>query len=254
MISKTAMCNAALGSCGLAWAWLCLTGCQAEPNPSPGPLNSAVPLTIAVGPAMNLSGSTDFDPVTVGDIMASELTRVHGVRVVGVNRVLAMMAELGLRRLRSPEDARELIDRLGVDGILVFAITEYDPYSPPVVGIAAQLYLSDDANGLDPFDPLTTSRSAVALAETTGRRFEGPAAEVQNVFDGADNRTATELRYFAETRRADRSPYAWRKYMVSQHHFLRFCCSSVARDLVSQVHDVPMRMTDSRGDHRERMP
>ena len=197
---------------------------------------------------MNLSGSTDFDPVTVGDIMASELTRVHGVRVVGVNRVLAMMAELGLRRLRNPEDARELIDRLGVDGILVFAITEYDPYSPPAVGIAAQLYLTDDASGITPFDPLSTSRSAVALAETAGQRSVGPAAEVQQVFDGADNHTAAELRSFAAARRADRSPYAWRKYMVSQHHFLRFCCSSVAQDLVYQVNDVPMRMTDTRRD------
>lgn len=248
MISNTAIRESALGFCGLTWALTCLAGCQAESNPSPQPIASAVPLTIAVGPAMNLSGSTDFDPVTVGDIMASELTRVHGIRVVGVNRVLAMMAELGLRRLRSPEDARELIDRLGVDGILVFAITEYDPYSPPVVGIAAQLYLTDDANGLAPFDPLSTSRSAVALAESAGQPSVGPAAEVQQVFDGADNHTAEELRSFAEARRADRSPYAWRKYLVSQHHFLRFCCSSVAQDLVCQVNDVPMRITDNRGD------
>jgi hypothetical protein len=254
MISKTAIRESALGPCGLAWALLCLAGCQAESESSPQPFTSAVPLTIAVGPAMNLSGSTDFDPVVVGDIMASELTRFHGVRVAGVDRVLAMMAELGLRRLRSPEDAYELIDRLGVDGILVFAITEYDPYSPPVVGIAAQLYLTDDANGLAPFDPLSTSRSAVATADTAGGQVVGPAAEVQQVFDGADNHTAAELRSFAEARRADRSPYAWRKYMVSQRHFLRFCCSSVARDLLGQVQDVPMRMTDSRGDQRERMP
>ena len=123
MIETTGTRDSTLGFGRLLCLSLLLAGCQQPQETTPQQLTGVVPLTVAVGPAMNLSGSTDFDPVQVGDIMASELTRIHGVRVVGVNRVLAMMTELGLRELRSPEDALELTDRLGVDGILVFAIT-----------------------------------------------------------------------------------------------------------------------------------
>jgi hypothetical protein len=197
---------------------------------------------------MNLSGSTDFDPVAVGDIMASEMTLVDGLRVVGVNRVLAMMAEMGLRELRSPQEVFELINHLGVDGLLVFAVTEYDPYSPPVVGMAAQLYLVADRPAPKVFDPLSTSRSAVAEAETASAPQVSPSAEVQRTFNGASDTVAAELRDFARSRRADRSPYAWRKYLASQQHFLRFCCSTVARDLARQVREArrgaEKRMTD----------
>ena len=247
MIAGKVSGGSALGCCGLACTLMMVAGC--EPRPESGPRPPATPTghTIAVGPAINLSGSTDFDPVKVGDIMASELTLIDGVRVVGVNRVLAMMAELGLRELRSPGDVFELIDRLGVDGILVFAITEYDPYSPPVVGVAAQLYLAEDVSGLGEYDPLSTSRSAVATTPAPPAAVR-PAAEVQRVFNGAHDHTAAELRHFARSRRAERSPYAWRKYLVSQHHFLRFCCSSVAQDLVSQVRCAPLRVASDRVD------
>jgi hypothetical protein len=247
MIGSTGTRESTLGPGRLLGLALMLAGCQQPQESNPQPLSGVVPLTVAVGPAMNLSGSTDFDPVQVGDIMASELTRVHGVRVVGVNRVLAMMTELGLRELRGPEDVLELTDRLGVDGILVFAITEYDPYSPPVVGFAAQLYLAGVNQDPTAFDPVSTSRSAIAVAYPADEQVLNPAAEVQYVFDGADNQTAAELRSFARQRRADRSPYAWRKYLASQQHFLRFCCASVAQDLVAQVEQAPAMMATSRG-------
>jgi len=257
MIIRKVVGGSALGLGGSVCALLTMVGCQAQPQSDQEPLPATAELTMAVGPAMNLSGSNDFDPVAVGDLMASELTRVDGVRVVGVNRVLAMMAELGLREFRRPDEIFELIDRLGVDGILVFAITEYDPYSPPVVGIAAQLYLAENDTDQVGFDPLSTSRSAVAGSEMAATPPVLPAAEVQRVFDGAHNHTAAELRSFARTRRADRSPYAWRKYLVSQHHFLRFCCSSVAQDLISQVDHASLaslRVADSRAGHREWTP
>jgi len=237
MIAARIICGSVLAGCGLITAVLAIEGCGPKPGQKQRPLPAPVALTIAVGPAMNLSGSTDFDPVAVGDILASEMTLVDEVRVVGVNRVLAMMAELGWREVRSPQDVFELINRLGVDGVVVFAVTEYDPYSPPVVGMAAQLYLAEDRPEAKAFDPLSTSRSAAAVAETASTAGTLPSAEVQRIFNGASDAVVVELRNFARDRRADRSPYAWRKYLASQQHFLRFCCSTVARDLVGQVRE-----------------
>ena len=68
---------------------------------------------------------------------------------------------------KSPEGSEKLKqvrDQLGADAILVFAITEYRPYAPPIVGISAQLFgdYADDANaGLD---PVRVSRSASAVS------------------------------------------------------------------------------------------
>ncbi len=212
--------------CGLFGA---TTGC-AKPEP---PVYAGPQRTLAVVPAINLSGSTDFDPVVVGDIMASELTQIPGMQVVGINRVLAMMAELRMTELRGPDDALALAANLGADGILVFAITEFDPYAPPVVGIAAQLYGIE--TGFRAFDAVSTARSPTEKPVASIGGNNGLLAECQYVFDGSQDATAQRVRDFADRRRADQSPHGWRKFLVSQRHFIRFCCHEVAADLLNQA-------------------
>ncbi len=229
-------------------------GCQAKNETSQAPAPAARTISLAVGPAINLSGSTDFDPISLGDLMASELTQLSGVRVVGVNRVLAMMAELGLRELQSPEDVFELADRLGTDGVLVFAVTEYDPYDPPVMGLSAQVFLLERANGAEWFDPVTTSRSATAEPWSMTSGGPGPQAEVQRVFNGAHDATASQVKHFAKYREAERSPLSWRKYLASQQHFFRFCCHSVARELVDKVQYASSLAGRVPDEYEERIP
>lgn len=188
-------------------------------------------LTLAVGPALNHSGSRDFDPIRVADIMASELTFMPGVRVVPLNRTLAQLESDGHTRIESPGQALALVDRLGADGIIVFAITEYEPYNPPVIGMSAQLFGHGPgaAAGLDP----------VALSRQSAP-FEGDAAptslraEHQRVFHGAERRTVTEIKRFARRRTAADGAFGWRKYLASQDEFWRFCCHSTARELIRQ--------------------
>ena len=48
-------------------------------------------MTIAVAPALNLSGSRDFDPNTFADLMASELGYAEGIEVIPVNVPLSPM-------------------------------------------------------------------------------------------------------------------------------------------------------------------
>ena len=163
-------------------------GCQARNESPQAPAPATRSISLAVVPAINLSGSFDFDPISLGDLMASELTQLGGVRVVGVNRVLAMMAELGLTELQSPEEVSELADRLGTDGILVFAITEYDPYDPPVVGMSAQVFLTERGVGPDPFHEGTR-------VDGRGHQLTEPASIIYRLVHGGPTLRSPEERW-----------------------------------------------------------
>ncbi len=190
-------------------------------------------MTIAVAPALNFSGSSNFDPAKVGDLMASELSSVPGLGVVGVNRVLAILAEQGVVQIQSPEHALQICDRIGADAILVFAVTEYDPYRP-VVGIAAQVFSRRGSRAPD-LDPVATSRMARPFPVAPRADAMRPAAEVQRVFDGAHDDIQHAVHEYAERRNAEKGPYGWRKYLVSQEWYLRFCCYTVAHELMEQA-------------------
>jgi hypothetical protein len=180
---------------------------------------------IAVAPALNFSGSTAFDPVIVGDLMASELADVPGMGVIGVNRVLALLAEQGVARIQSPRQAIEICGRLGADALLVFAVTEYDPYTP-IVGITAQLY------GPPPL-PAGGAELAAGAPHAPAQPAR-PLAQAQRIFNADHQRVQHYVREYADKRDAGESPYGWRKYVASQELFLRFCCWCVARELTEQ--------------------
>lgn len=188
-------------------------------------------ITVAVAPALNFSGSSAFDGVKVADLMASELTQVSGVGVVGVNRVLAVLAEQGTVQIQSPHHAVMVCERIGADAILVFAITEYDPYRP-IVGVAAQLYGRRTAG--KSLDPVAASRMARPFPVAPDAEASRPWAEVQRTFNGVHKDVQDLVEDFAERRSGDESPYGWRKYLASQELYLRFCCYTVAADLMSQ--------------------
>lgn len=190
-------------------------------------------MTIAVAPAMNFSGSSHWDPVRMGDLMASELSQVPGINVVGVNRVLAVLARQGRDGIVSPAHALEVCDQLGVDGILVFAITEYDPYDPPVVGLAAQLYGPRPRN--IGFDPVATSREARPFpTDNVGNEAWRPWAQVQRTYNAAHETVQKAVESFGKKRDAERSPMGWRKYVASQELYMRFCCHSALSELMEQ--------------------
>ena len=189
---------------------------------------------VAVAPALNHSGSAEFDPAKVGDLMASELSGLEGVKVVGVSRVLAVLAEQGDVRIRSPEHALEVCEKLGVDLILVFAVTEYDPYTP-VVGLAAQLYGPWKADGPQGgLDPVAASRAARPFPVPQGFGGTGPQAQVQRTFNAAHEAVQRDVQRYAHSRSANTGPLGWKRYLASQEAYLRYCCFSMARELMSQ--------------------
>ncbi|MDO8629400.1 MAG: hypothetical protein Q7R41_02810 [Phycisphaerales bacterium] len=230
------------------WAWLPLlaspflaAGCRSSQRV--GPIAVANPFlgtaTIAVAPAVNVSGSTDFDPNRFADLMASELSHADRVSVIPVSRVLGALAAQGRDRVESAAHALEIAELVGADAILVFAVTEYDPYDPPSIGIAAQLY------GRNPWPGFNSDGAGSAETEGAGKGRDAKdrktaagrlLAESQRVFNAAHADVVDDIRSFARQRDADESPYGWRRYVVSQQYYIRYCCSATIRALLNGEH------------------
>jgi hypothetical protein len=194
-----------------------------------------VPMTMAVAPAWNFSGSTGLDVNRAADLMASELTYAEGVSVVPVSRVLGILAAQGVDRVQSPDHAMELAELLGADLVLVFAVTEYDPYDPPSIGISAQLYGTRPGPRGGTLDPVALSRQVALGPSRPAPVSRGLIASCQRVFDSAHDAVVADLQRFAAKRGGDDSPWGWRKYMVSQQHYLRFCCYATAEALLTDL-------------------
>jgi len=225
------------------WTLLCcvLGGCavvhRAEPAAAVIPNDWMQPVTIAVAPAINQSGSVDFDPDRFGDRMAMELSYAEGVSVIPVSRVLAALSASGQSQVTSPAHASALARAVGADAILVFSVTGYDPYDPPRIGLTAQLYGSGTGPNVGSLDPTALSRlGRLALASTPGRPRSQRRllAETQQVFDASHDAVVADIKRFASIRKADDSPYGWRRYVVSQQAFMEYCCFATIRALLNE--------------------
>ncbi len=206
---------------------LLIGGCQ-RPNGDEAKMPPvSTGLTIAVAPALNFSGAADLDPVRVADLLASELSQAGGWTVVPVNRTVAVLARDGKWQVESPAHALRVAAQLGVDGVCVPGITEYDPYTPMVVGMVCQLYVLD-------LQQTSGGWSGAAAPITASSESLRPRLAAQTVFNAAQDRVVERLKKFAVARDADKSPFAWRRYMVSQELFLRFCCGEMAQRLLEQ--------------------
>lgn len=221
---------------GAAWVFvlglaaLMSAGCTSEKRARVATVMPSLPpgTTIAVSPPINASGCPDIDVVQVADLMASELSSFQGIGVIGVNRVLAILAEQRLGQIVSADHALAICERLGADAIVVFAVTEYNPYTP-VVGMVAELY-GPEMRSME-VDPVVASRMArpwTSASEPT----RVPWSQVQRTFNAEHEAIQEEVEEYAEYRKANPSPLGWRKYLASQEYYLRYCCYSVARELV----------------------
>jgi len=168
----------------------------------------------ALAPVLNYSGTSNLDPLKVSDILYSELQQVPGISVVPLNRTMAAMAGANLPSITTQQQAAALAEALNVDGLIVAAITEYNPYYPPVVGMALELYTrrrqGSQGGGDNPF----------ALS-----------TRVERIFNSRDRHTAEKVEHFANQRGCGGSPYGWQVYLRSQEYYLRF----VAYELFKQM-------------------
>lgn len=164
---------------------------------------------VAIAPFVNQSGSADVEPLVVSDLFFSELQMVRGFAVLPVNRSLQAMAALRMHSLRSPADAIRLAEAVGADMIVVGAITAYDPYDPPELGLAVQLYVVP-GRGLDDGCELPADGAIL------------PRAQLAEVYNARHDIIRKRVQHFAEIRGSDDSPLGWRLYTKSIRHYVRF--------------------------------
>jgi hypothetical protein len=128
----------------------------------------------------------------------------------------------------------ELVGLLGADAILVFSVTEYDPYDPPRMGISAQLFGTRSVSRSGLVRPIALTRQASLRASHQRPIADGLLSQTQRVFDASHGSVVDDIRRFAEKRTGDPSPYGWRKYVVSQQHFIRFCSHATIAEMLNE--------------------
>jgi len=217
---------------------LAVGGCAKEPvlvrKPDKAPYDR--PVTLAVAPVVNYSGNENIDTLKVTDLLFSELQQVPGIVVVPVNRVLAQMVQDRMPTLETPEQAMALTKKVGADGIVVAAITEYNPYYPPIVGLALQLYGFDAPPvGRLAVDPVGMERAASPMQITIDpEQPQLPKNQLSRIYNSRDHEVLQEVEDFADCRGTAQSPYGWRLYLRSQEMYLRFVFHEALTELFTK--------------------
>jgi len=208
------------------------TGCSAFDR-RPGPQTAPQTITVAVAPVLNLSGSRDWDVLKVTDFLASELQQFPGVTVIPINRSLATLAEQGKTVVDTPDTALWLAEELRADATVVAAITEYNPYDPPIVGLIIQLYTPASAGATRGLDAVAASRNATDFAPAGDIATAGDRPlQIQRVFNASDTRVLDEMKDYGKLREGRESPHDWQVHAKSQELFVRFSLWSAIRSML----------------------
>ena len=177
-----------------------LAGC-AEVRTEEQPLR-----VIAVLPFVDQTGGSTFDGVEFANILASELVKA-GFRVI-------RPAQIGT--VATTDEAIRAGRRHRADAILACAVTEYDPYDPPKVAIAAQMLSVEAApqSGQD-LDRMLQSGSwrRGPLAYRAGHAL----AAFEAVYDARDRHTRSALHQYVQGRAE-----AEREVLLVQSRYLQF--------------------------------
>jgi hypothetical protein len=222
----------------MAAVLMAVAGCDAknEPPPLEYAMYSPYPAvrTYAVAPVVNLSGSRDFDSLMVADALFGELTQVRQLQVLAVNKTLATMQRLGIEGIRSAADAQRVANAMGADAIVIAAITAYDPYNPPTIGMTLQLYTARDL-GVPP-EQMERDLSGQPLPTEGGelRADAGPqpVSQISAIFPATNQTVLVELNDFAKGRSDYESALQDRRYLVDIDYYTRFVCHAMTRRLL----------------------
>ena len=243
------MRRTALGALFLALtsALAVLTGCFGEKPTPPPPLEYTLfspyegAQVVAIAPAINVSGSKDFDPLVVSDTMFGELQQVGGLTVLPVNKTIAMMQTMKIRSIDSPETAAKIAAAMHADAILLISITAYDPYIPPTVGMTVQLYTVKD--------PEEAPVSVVEARRADGSPLTPPAAplpggpshhlaaSISAVFNASNQTVRQELKDFAAGRFNYDSQLRDERFIMDSDAYMRFVCHAMVRRLIEVERD-----------------
>lgn len=185
-------------------AALLAAGCRA-PQAEPAPPSGDIRL-VAILPFADETGRSSFDGDEFGGILASEFVKSSGVRAIRPAQLRAAL-EPG-EAIASVADAIRIARKLGADTVLACAITDYDPYDPPKVGVHAQLLRTEPRSlSTKELDLLLQSASWHKGPLPMTRDAAGHAlAAFEEVYDARDAGTRRQAAAYAQrtaTRESD---------------------------------------------------
>ena len=219
-------------------AALAIVGCNSTPPP-PRPYGVETTLSMpasrhgvwAVAPTINLSGQRPVDPLLESDLVYTQLQAVRGLTVIPVNRVVEVYLALRIDKVQSQDQANLVCDLLGCDGLVVPTVTVFDPYDPPKLGAALQLFMKPGAYtrpvGLDAHDLTHQAAGSSTDAIPTASGL----VQAVGIFDAANGSVRQAVLAFANGRYDPAGPYGSREYIVSMDGFSGF----VYHELIGQL-------------------
>ena len=187
------------------------------------------PALWAVAPLANESGTTAVDRIHITDLLTEQLQQVRGINTVPVNRVLLAMQTLRIRSIATAEQASRVMNVLGIDGLVVGTITSWDPYQPPKLGLAVQLFTAMDEPARMNVDP-QSMRTATTEAPSTPTPAQA-MAQAAGIWDASNHHTLATLERYAQGRTRLNSAYGPDLHLVDMDLYTQF----VAYQLVEKL-------------------
>ena len=213
------------------------SGCESQPKLTQ-PMTLASPLperqVWAVAPFENESGVSVVDGARLADLFAQEAQQVQGLDLLPVNRVIAAMRHLRLPRVATAADAQALAQLLQVDGLIIGMVTAYDPYRPPTLGLAVQLWDSAPwpRTAFNPREVVTSPTGEVAPAAMPATH---PIAQASGVFDASNHDTLLALRQYSVGRTELDSPFGEDSFLVNIELYTKFVSHRLIGALLSEL-------------------
>lgn len=202
-----------------------LGGCT--PRPTAPSLTSPYPSrqVWAIAPILNESGSTQANGLVIADHLARQLENASQIDVLPVNRVLAVMQSQRMTALRTPGDVQRLMQLLGADYLVAGTITAWDPYDPPKLGLAIELFASEQ---VEKRRQLNLRRLSSASTDENTQppppaNAGMPVSLTSGYFDAASPQVRAQLKLYGERRSQDEldgSP--WRLYRINMNLYCEF--------------------------------
>jgi hypothetical protein len=189
----------------------------------------------AVAPLANESGASFVDTEMVADEIIHSIDQVRGLACLPLHRTLGAMRAHGMTSVATPQDARNLANALGVDGLIVGTITSYDPYDPPKLGLKLALFARNPGVETPALDPLKLQLSYTEFDRRLASQYlTKPVATVSQHLDSANHEVQMELRRYATGRHEPEGPLGWKQIMASMDLYTQFSAFVAVSRLIDQ--------------------
>ena len=178
----------------------------------------------AVAPLRNESGSLHADGVRLADHLAHQLENVPKIDVLAVNRTIAAMEALGIDQITSLGEARTVMKTVGCDGLIIGSITAYEPYDPPTLGLALELYTEPRQKAVLAADPRVLAKSATPVywPITSPADAQQPVSSISGVYHASERRVRRRMQRYARWRGQIKDTDAWHQYRISMDLYSQF--------------------------------